>query len=82
MLVFVKMSDMARGSSYLSKRRYADIRCMLIEELQSDETVGRILERFDSIMNFDNRQSTYTEMMAKRILAWRRRKMDDARAVQ
>jgi hypothetical protein len=55
---------------------------MLAEELQSDDCVARILERFDAIMNYDHQQSTYTELLAKRILAWRRRKINEAQVVK
>jgi hypothetical protein len=33
-------------------------------------------------MNYDHQQSTYTELLAKRILAWRRRKINEAQVVK
>jgi hypothetical protein len=64
------------AAAFLSKRRYAAVKQLLEDEL-GEEAAGRAVARFTEIMHYDPDQSTYTPAQAKRIKAWRQRKMEE-----
>jgi hypothetical protein len=67
------MASEPRGTAYVSKRRFAEIKCMIEVELDDTTLANRVLDGIQRILQFDPKVSTYTAEHGRRVSEQRKK---------
>ncbi len=69
----ISSTSSTRGTAYISKRRFAEIKCLLDAELEDTALTSRVLAGIQHILNFDPQVSTYTAEHGRRVSEQRKK---------